>query len=90
MPKDAPRNKLQDVDKQQGIKSWLDWADLPEPFNWIYNQPTPQPGITVVSGFGQKYAVRVAQLQLWDAQCKAVARLCKVVNLDEGLHCPVD
>ena len=33
VPDDAPRNQLQDVYEQKGVKLWLDWADLPESFN---------------------------------------------------------
>ena len=60
VPEDAPGNQLQDVYEQQGIKLWLDWADLPELFDWTTNQPNLQPDITVASVFGQRYAVRVA------------------------------
>ena len=90
MPEDAPGNQLQDVYEQQGIKLQLDWASLPEPFNWMTNQPDPQPDIKVASVFGHRYTVRVAQLNLWEAQCKAAAQLCEVANLDEGLPCPAD
>ena len=72
------------------FKLRLDWADLPKPFNWKNNQPDPQPDITVASVFGHRYAVRVAQLQLWEAWCKAVAWLCEVANMDKGLPCPAD
>ena len=54
------------------------------------NQPDPQPDVTVASVFGQRYTIRVAQLSLWEAQCKAAAQLCEVANLDEGLPCPAD
>ena len=90
VPEDAPGNQLQDVYKQQGMKPWLDWASLPKPFNWMTNQPNPQLDITVATVFGQRYAIRVAQLYLWEAQCKAMAWLCKVANMDEGLPCPAD
>ena len=43
------------------MKPWLDWADLPEPFNWKNNQPDSQPDVTVASIFGHRYAVRVVQ-----------------------------
>ena len=90
MPKDAPGNQVQDFYEQQGIKLQLDWARLPEPFDWITNQPNPQPDVTVASVFGQRYAIRVAQLYLWEAWCKAAAWLCRVADLDKGLPCPVD
>ena len=69
--KDAPGNQLQDIYKQQGIKPWLDCASLSEPFNWMSNQPDPQLDITVASVFRNRYAIRVAQLCLWEAWCKA-------------------
>ena len=59
-PDDAPGNQLQDVYEQQGVKPRLDWADLPEPFDWKNVQPNPQPDVTVASIFGHRYAVRVA------------------------------
>ena len=34
VPRDAPRNQLQAIYKQKGKKPWLDWADLPKPFDW--------------------------------------------------------
>ena len=43
------------------MKLWLDWADLPELFNWKNDQPDPQPDITVASIFRHRYAVWVAQ-----------------------------
>ena len=55
VPKDAPGNQLQDVYKQQGMKPWLDWASLPELFDWMIKQPNLQPVITVASIFGQRY-----------------------------------
>ena len=61
MPNDAPGNQLQDVYEQQGVKPRLDWAHLPEPFDWKNDQPDPQPDISVASIFGHRYAVRVAQ-----------------------------
>ena len=61
MPDDAPGNQLQDVYEQQGVKPRLDWADLPEPFDWKNVQPDPQLDVTVASIFGHRYAVRVAQ-----------------------------
>ena len=27
--------------------AWLDWADLPEPFDWKNDQPDPQLDVTV-------------------------------------------
>ena len=51
VPKDVPRNQLQDVYKQQGMKPQLDWASLPEPFNWITNQSDPQLDVTVATVF---------------------------------------
>ena len=90
VPEDAPDNQLQDVYEQQGIKPWLDWASLPKPFEWMSNQPDPQPDTTVAPVFGQSYTARVAQLSLWEARCKAVARLCEVAKLNEGLLCPAD
>ena len=69
VPKDALRNQLQDVYEKQGMKQQLDWASLPEPFNWMTNQPDQQPDITVAIVFGQRHAVRVAQLCLREAQC---------------------
>ena len=90
VPKDAPGNQLQDVYKQQGIKPWLDWASLPEPFNWMSDQCNPQPDVTVASVFKQRYAFRVAHLSLWEAWHKAVVWLCEVANMDEGLPCPAD
>ena len=68
----------------------MDWASLPEPFNWITNQPDPQPDITVATVFGQRYAIRVVQLCLWEAWRKATAWLCKVANMNQGLLCPAD
>ena len=41
VPEDASSNQLQDVYEQQGIKPQLDWASLPEPFNWTSDQPNP-------------------------------------------------
>ena len=61
VPDDAPGNQLQDVYEQQGVKPRLDWADLPEPFDWKNDQPNPQPDVTVASIFWHRYAVRVAQ-----------------------------
>ena len=90
MPKDAPGNQLQDVYEQQGMKLQLDWASLPKPFNWTTKQPDPQLDVTVASIFGHRYTVRVVQLCLWEAQCKAMAWLCEVAKMDEGLPCPVD
>ena len=90
MPEDAPRKKLQDVYQQQGMKLQLDWVSLPELFDWTTNQPDPWPDITVATVFGQRCTVRVAQSFLWEARCKAVARLCEVANMDQGLPCPVD
>ena len=90
VPKDTPGNQLQDVYKQQGIKLQLNWASLPELFNWTSDQPDPQLDITVASVFGQRYAVRVVQLSLWEARCKAAVWLCEVANLDEGLPCPAE
>ena len=90
VPEDAPGNQLQDVYKQQGIKPWLDWASLPELFDWMTNQPNLQPDITVASVFGHRYAISVAQLSLWEAWRKAAVRLCEVASLDKGLPCPAD
>ena len=90
VPKDAPENQLQDLYKQQGMKPWLDWASLPELFNWMTNQPNLHLDITVASVFGQRYDVRIAQLCLWEARRKAVVRLCEVAIMDEGLPCPAD
>ena len=90
VPKDAPGNQLQDIYKQQGNKPWLDWARLPEPFDLTTNQPKPQLHVTVALVFGQRYTVRVAQLCLWEARCKAAVRLCKVSNMNEGLPCSAD
>ena len=90
LPDYAPGNQLQDVYKQQSMKPWLDWASLPELFNWITNQPNPQPDITVATVFWQRHTIRVVQLYLWEAWCQAAAWLCKVANMDEGLPYPVD
>ena len=68
----------------------LDWASLLELFDWITNQPGPQLDITVATVFGQRYAIRVAQLCLWEAQCQAMAWLCEVINIDQGLPFPAD
>ena len=54
------------------------------------DQPNPQPDVTVASVFWQRYAIRVAQLCLWEAWCKAVVQLCEVANMDKGLPCPAD
>ena len=62
VPKDAPENQLQDVYKQQGMKSQLDWVSLPESFDWMTSQPDPQSDVTVAVIFGQRYAIRVMQL----------------------------
>ena len=61
VPDDAPGNQLQDVYEQQGVKQWLDWADLPKPFNWKNEQPNPQPDVTVASIFRHRYAIWVVQ-----------------------------
>ena len=90
MPKDTPGNQLLDVYEQQGIKLRLDWASLPELFDWTNDQPNLQPDVTVASVFEQRYAIRVAQLCLWEAWHKAVVWLCEVANMDEGLPCPAD
>ena len=90
VPEDAPGNQLHDNYKQQGMKLQLDWASLPEPFNWMTNQPDLQPDITLASVFGQRYAVRVVQLCLLEAWCKAAAWLCEVSNMDGGLPCSAD
>ena len=90
VPEDAPGNQLQDIYKQQGVKLWLAWADLPKPYNWMTNQPDPQPDVTVASVFGQRYAIRVAQLCLWEAHHKAAVWLCMVANMDKGLPSPAD
>ena len=44
------------------MKPQLDWASLTKLFNWMTNQPDPQPDITVATVFGQRYAVRLMQL----------------------------
>ena len=90
VPEDAPGNQLQGVYEQHGMKPWLDWASLPEPFDWMTDQPDLQLDVTVASVFRQRYAIRVVQLCLWEAQCKAAAWFCKVANMDEGLPCPAD
>ena len=82
VPKDAPGNRLQDVYEQQGMKPWLDWAILLKLSNWMTNQPDLQPDITVATVFGQRYTVRVVQLYLWEAQCKATVWLCEYGNID--------
>ena len=65
-------------------------GELPEPFNWTTNQPDPQPDIIIATVLGQRYAVRVVQLYLLEAWHKAMAWLCKVANIDQGLPCPAD
>ena len=72
------------------MKPQLDWASLPEPFSWITNQPDPQLDVTVATVFEHRYTIRVVQLYLWEAQCKAMAWFCKVANMDEGLPYPAD
>ena len=72
------------------MKPWLDWASLPEPFNWMANQPDPQPDVTVASVLGHRYAIRVAQLCLWETLHEAMVWVCKVANMDVGLPCPED
>ena len=64
VPEHAPGNQLQDVYEQQGVNLRLDWAKLPEPFNWMTNQPNPQLDVTVVTVFRQRYAIRVTELYL--------------------------
>ena len=59
VPEDAPGNQLQNFHKQQGMKPWLDWASLPELFNWMTNQPEPQPDVTIATVFGQRYTIRL-------------------------------
>ena len=49
------------------MKPQLDWASLPEPFNWMTNQPNQQLDVTVATVFRQMYAIRVVQLYLWEA-----------------------
>ena len=61
VPDDAPGNQLQDVYEQQGMKPRLDWADLPELFNWKNDQPDLHLDVTVASLFGHRYAISVAQ-----------------------------
>ena len=63
---------------------------LARAFNWMTNQPNLQLNITVATVFRQRYTIRVVQLYLWEAQHKAMAWLCKVANMDEGLPCSVD
>ena len=82
--KDALGNQLQDIYQQQGMKLWLDWASLPELFDWTTNQPDPQPDITAATVFGQRYAIRVAQSCLWEAQCETTVWFCEVSNMDQG------
>ena len=72
------------------MKPWFDWVSMPEPFNWMTNQPNLQLDITAATIFGQRYAIWVAQLFLWEAWCEAIVKLCEVANLDEGLSCPAD
>ena len=72
------------------MKPQLDWARLPKLFDWRSNQSDPQPDITVAAIFGQMYAIRVAQLYMWEALCEAVAWLCKVANVDNGFACLAD
>ena len=72
------------------MKLQLGWASLPEPFNWMTYQPDPQPDVTVASAFGQRYAIRIAQLYLWEAQHNATVWLFEVANIDKGLPCPAD
>ena len=72
------------------MELWLDWASLPKPFDWMTNQPNPPLDITIATVFSQKYAIRVVQLCLWEAQCKASAWLSEVASMDQGLPCPVD
>ena len=43
------------------MKPRLDYADLPELFNWKNDQPNLQPDVKVASIFGHRYAIRVAQ-----------------------------
>ena len=91
VPEDAPGNQLQDVYEQQGIKPQLDWASLPKPFE-LDDQPA-QPTARHHCSFSlwaEVCTIRVVQLSLWEAQCKAAGVLCEVANLDEGLPCPAD
>ena len=53
VPKDASGNQPQDVNKQQGMKPWLDWSSMPEPFNWMTNQPNLQLDFTIAIVFKQ-------------------------------------
>ena len=54
------------------MKLWLDWVSLPELFGWTTNQPDLQKDITIATVFGQRYAVRVVQLYLWEAWYEAM------------------
>ena len=72
------------------MKPRLYWASMPKPFDWMTNQPNRQLDITIAAIFRQRYAIRVAKLVLWNAQCEAMVWLCKVANLDQRLPCPTD
>ena len=66
------------------MKPQLDWARLPKLFDWRTNQPDPQPDITVAASLWAKVRHQGCQLFLWEAQCEAMAWLCKVANVDQG------
>ena len=72
------------------MKPWLDWVSLSEQFGWENNQPNLQLDITIAAVFGQRYAVRVVQLFLWETWCEAAVWLCKVARIDQGLPFPED
>ena len=72
------------------MKLQLDWASLPKLLNWTTNQPNPQLNITVAIVFRQRYAVRVAQLYLWESRHEAMVQLCEVASMEQGLPCPAD
>ena len=68
----------------------LDWASLLELFDCTTTQPNLQLDVTIATVFEQRYAIRVVQLCLWEARCKAVVQLCEVTIIDQVLPCPAD
>ena len=63
---------------------------LPQPFDWKLHQPYCNLDITVAAVFGQNNAVRIAQSQLLDAQCEAIAWLCEIANVNQCKIGPAD
>ena len=72
------------------MKLGLDWVSLPKLLNWTFNQSDPQLDITIAVVFKQRYAIRVTQSYMWEAQHEVMMKLCKVSNMGQRLACLAD